>query len=134
MENFEIQVLREIVKENKEDVVERLETKFREIRIDSKRKSLNSSSKMYTETLPKTYYTEAEQKEIETMYMEGESEARKRFQGNHSFSQQQSQSQDGRNRSRYKSRQRYDGYDNRSRFDRFKFPRRRGELDWHDQS
>ena len=66
MENFEIQALREIVKENNKDVVERFETKFREIRIEGKRKYLNSSSTMYTETLPQTYYTEAEQKEIET--------------------------------------------------------------------
>ena len=66
MENFEFQALREIVKENKEDVVERFETKFREIRIKGKRKSLYSSSTMYIETLPQTYYTEAEQKEIET--------------------------------------------------------------------
>ena len=37
---------------------------------------------MFTETLPATYYTEAEQKEIEAMYMGTESEARKRYQGN----------------------------------------------------
>ena len=61
------------MRENKEDVIERFETKFREIRIEDKRKSLNSSSTMYTETLPKTYYTEAEQKEIETMYIGNES-------------------------------------------------------------
>ena len=78
------------MKENKEDVIEGFETKFREIRIEGKRKSLYSSSTIYTETLPKTYYTEAEQKETETMYMGGESEARKRFQGNCSFSQHQS--------------------------------------------
>ena len=70
------------------------------------------------------------------MYMGNESEARKRYQGNRSFSQQRSQSQDGRNisltRSRYNSRQRYDGYDNRARFDRFKSPGRTGELDRQD--
>ena len=49
-ENFKIQVLREIVKDNKEDVVDIFETKFREIRIEGKRKSHNSSSIMYTET------------------------------------------------------------------------------------
>ena len=75
------------MKENK-DVVERFENKFKEIRIEGKRKSHNSSSAMYTEILPKTYYTEAEQKEIEAMDMGTESEARKRYQGNHSFSQQ----------------------------------------------
>ena len=63
MENFEIQALREIVKDNNEDVVENFE-KFKEIILEGKRKSLNSSSTMFTETLPSTYYTEAEQKEI----------------------------------------------------------------------
>ena len=53
MENFEFQVLREIVNENKEDVVERFENKFKEIRIEGKRKSHNSSSTMFIETLPK---------------------------------------------------------------------------------
>ena len=37
IENFEIQSLREIVKENKEDVVERFENKFKEIRVEGKR-------------------------------------------------------------------------------------------------
>ena len=69
MENFEIQALREIVKENAEDVVERFQNKFKEIRIEGKRKSHNSSSTMYTEPLPKAYYSEAEHKEIEAIYM-----------------------------------------------------------------
>ena len=85
--------------------------------MEGKRNYYNSSSAMYTETLPKTYYTEAEQKEIEAMYMGTESEARKRYQGNCSFTQQQFQSQDRRQRSfsrpRYDPRPRYDGYDNR---------------------
>ena len=43
---------------------------------------------MFTETLPSTYYSEAEQKEIEAMYIGTESEARKRYQGTRSYSQQ----------------------------------------------
>ena len=59
---------------------------LRQRRLDL-RKSHNSSSAMYTEAFSQTYYTEAEQKEIEAMYMGTESEARKRYQGNCSFSQ-----------------------------------------------
>ena len=138
MESFEIQALRNVVKESSPNAVDNFEKKFKEIKIEGKRKSHNSYSTMYTETLPKTYYTEAEQKEIEAMYMGTESEARKRYQGNRSISQQQSQSQYRKQRSfsrpRYDPRQRYDGYDNRSRFDRFKSPGRRGEIHWHDRS
>ena len=36
---------------------------------------------MYEETLPKTYYKDAEQKEIQTMYMGTESKAKKDFKG-----------------------------------------------------
>ena len=64
MENFELQALRDVVKENSEDVVENFEQKFKEIRVEGKRKSLNSSSTLYTDKLPFTYYTEAEQREI----------------------------------------------------------------------
>ena len=98
IENFEIQALREIVKTNGEDVVENFEQKFKEICVEGKRKSLNSSSTLFTDKLPSTYYTEAEQKEIEAMYMGTDSEARKRFQGACSFSQQKAQSLDRRNR------------------------------------
>ena len=49
--------------------VENFEKKFKEIRVEGKRKSLTSSSTMFTETLPATHYTEAEQREIEAMYM-----------------------------------------------------------------
>ena len=38
--------------------------------MEGKRKSLNASSTLYTDKLPSTYYTEAEQEEIEAMYME----------------------------------------------------------------
>ena len=37
MENFEIQAWSEVVKENKEDVVERFENKFKEIKVEGKR-------------------------------------------------------------------------------------------------
>ena len=128
MENFEIQALRDVMKENGEDVVENFEQKFKEIRVEGKSKSLNSSSAMYTDKLPSTYYTEKEQEEIEAMYMGTESEARKRFNGARSQSQPRPQSQDGRARSfsrpRYDPRPRYNDsrYDSRSRLDRFKSP------------
>ena len=88
---------------------------------------------MFTEQLPSTYYTEAEQKEIEAMYMATESEVRKRYHRTGSYSQQQAQSLDRRQRSfsrpRYDPRPRYNDnrYDNRSRFDRFKSPGGRRE-------
>ena len=50
------------MKTNNKDVVENFEKKFKEICIEGKRKSLNSSSTMFTEQLPSTYYTEAELK------------------------------------------------------------------------
>ena len=78
------------------------------------------------ETLPATYYTEAETKEIEAMYMGTESEARKRFQRNNSFGQRR-QSQDGRQRSFFRN-SRYDGYNARSRYDQFKSPGRHKDL------
>ena len=58
MKNFEIQALRDVVKENSLDVVKNFEKKFKEIRVEGKRKSLSSST-MFTETLLATYYTEA---------------------------------------------------------------------------
>ena len=58
MENFEIQFLRTVVKEGGANVVENFEKKFKEIKIECKRKVL--SSIMYTENLPRTHYTEAE--------------------------------------------------------------------------
>ena len=87
MENFEIQALRDVVKENSLDVVENFEKKNKEIRVEGKLKYLSSYT-MFTETLPSTYYMEAEQREIEAIYMETEFEARKRYQGNRSYSQQ----------------------------------------------
>ena len=67
MENFEIQSLRNVVKEGGVDVVTNFEKKFKEIMIEGKRKS--HASMMYAEKLPATHYTEAEQKEIEALYM-----------------------------------------------------------------
>ena len=66
MENFEIQSLRNVVKEGGPDVVENFEKKFKEIKIEGKRKTVSSSA-MYNEQLPRAHYTEAE---IEAMFME----------------------------------------------------------------
>ena len=63
-----------------------MENKYIEVRVEVKGKSVSSSA-MFTETLPRTHYTEAEQAEIEAMYMGTESEARKRFQRGNSFNQ-----------------------------------------------
>ena len=52
MENFELQSLREVVKINGPDVVKNFEEKFKEIRVEGKRKSLKDSATNYTETPP----------------------------------------------------------------------------------
>ena len=44
MENIELQALRDAVKESAENVLERFEEKFKEIRIEGKRKSHSSST------------------------------------------------------------------------------------------
>ena len=76
MDNFEIHTMRNVVKESSPDeVVENFKKKFKEIKIECKRKAVSSSA-MLSEKLPSTHYTEAE---IEAMYMGTESEARKRF-------------------------------------------------------
>merc|ERR1712215_202287 len=49
MENFELQTLREVVKENGPAVVENFEKKFKEIRVEGKRKSLKESATLYSE-------------------------------------------------------------------------------------
>ena len=67
------------MKENGQAVVQNFERKFKEIRIEGKRKSLKESTTLYTEKPLTPYYTEAEQEQIEAMYMGTESEARKRF-------------------------------------------------------
>ena len=51
MENFELQSLRNVVKEGCPDVVDNLKKKFKEIKIEGKRKAVSSSA-MYTEQLP----------------------------------------------------------------------------------
>ena len=56
MENFELQSLREVVKTNGPDVVKNFEEKFKEIRVEGKRKSFKDSATNYTETPPLTYY------------------------------------------------------------------------------
>ena len=115
IENFEIQAFRNVVKEGVPDVVKNFKKKFKEIKIEGKRKAMSSSA-MFTEQLPRTHYTEAE---IEAMYMGTESEARKRFQRNNSFNRRR-QSFDGRQQSlsrssqcgssRYTTRSKYDGF------------------------
>ena len=59
MENFEFKSLRNVVKEGGLNVVENFKKKFKEIKIEGKRKAVSSSA-MYTEQLPKTYYTKSE--------------------------------------------------------------------------
>ena len=56
-------------------MVENFKNKFKEIKIEGKRKAM-SYSEMYTEKLPRTYYKE---EEIEAMYMAKDSEAGKRL-------------------------------------------------------
>ena len=73
--------MRNLVKEGSPEVIEKFEKKFKEVRIEGNRKA-GSSSVMFSEALPSTYYTEAE---IEAMYMGTELEARKRFERNNSF-------------------------------------------------
>ena len=110
IENFELQSLRNVVKEGGPNIVSNFKKKFKEIKIEGKRKSYTSS--MYTEKLPSTHYTEAEHKEIEALYMGTESQSRKRFQRNISLSQQRGQSQDRRQRSLF--RKRYNDYNRNS--------------------
>ena len=130
MESFELQALREVVKENGQAVVQNFERKFKEICVEGKRKSLKESTALYTERPPPTYYTEAEQEHIEAMYMGTESEARKRFNNSCSQSQTQDQSQNRRARSYsqtgYNPNNRYEPGP-RARIDRIKSPGRRPE-------
>ena len=129
MENYELQTLREVVKENGPAVVQNFEKKFTEIRAEGKRKSLKESTALYTERPPPTYYTEAEQEHIEAIYMGTESEARKRFNNSRSRSQNWNQPQNRRERSqsqpRYSPNTRYDP-SSRSRVDRLKTPEKTG--------
>ena len=54
MDNFEIQALRDVVKEGGEDVIDKFEKKFKEIRVEEKRKAVSSA--MHSEKLRSTYY------------------------------------------------------------------------------
>ena len=134
IENFELQSLRNLVKEGGPNVVSNFENKFKEIKIEGKRKSYHTS--MYTEKLPSTHYTEAERKDIETLYMGQESISIKRFHRSISWSQQRGQSQDRRQRS--SSRNGYNdsrsNQDQRSRFDKFDSVNTQGGPDCCDQS
>ena len=118
MESFELQALREVVKENGQTVVQNFERKFKEIRVEGKRKSLKDSTTHYTESPPSTYYTEAEQEQIEAMYMGKESESRKRFNNFHT----RTPSQNGRPRTF--SQTGYTPNDPRARRDRTRSPGR----------
>ena len=94
IENIELQSLQNVVKEGGPNVVTNFEKKFKDIKIEGKRKVHNSS--LYTEKLPSIHYTEAEHEEIETLYMGKESLSRLRHQRSRSWSQQRGQSQEGR--------------------------------------
>ena len=66
METFDYQVFRNVVKEGGENVVENFEEKYKELKIEGKRKRVRE-----------TVYTELEN---EMYYMGSESKARKRYQ------------------------------------------------------
>ena len=84
MNNFEYQSLRDVVKEGREDVIERFEKMFKEMKVYGNRKSI--AGILYTESepdrVPETYYTESV---LETMYMGIKSKVRKRFQRQGSY-------------------------------------------------
>ena len=92
---------------------------------------------MYTERLMSTHYTEAENREIEALYIGTESESRKRFHRSRSQSQQRGQPQEKRlrsfSRNRY-SNSRSSSQDQRSRYDRFKSTSAQGSQDRCDWS
>ena len=131
IDKFIHQALRDVVKVGGDNVVKNFEEKFKELRVEGCHKdSSSSSSVMYMEdvemdeNLPDNHYTESEMKDMETMFMGTESEARKRFKRNgpyrpRSFSRQRSLSRDLRyDRSRRQpqyGRSRRDGKDNRNR-------------------
>ena len=128
MENFELQTLREVVKVNGPDVVENFEKKFKEIRVEGKRKSLKDSTTHNTESPPTTYYTEAEQEQIEAMYMGKESKSRKRFNNFRTHTP----SQNGRQRTFSQSG--YNTNDPRAKRDRTRSPGRRHDQQYQGRS
>ena len=119
--------MRDVVKTGGEDVLEKLEEMFIEIRVEGKRKS--PASTMFTETpekFPVTHYTENELEEIDTMYMGTSSEARKRFQASYFIRGRRNSLSRGRansyNRGQSTDRStdsRYGGYNPRSRYDNY---------------
>ena len=80
-----------MVKLGGDNVIQNIKGKFKELRVEGYRKDFSSASMMYTEDmdedLPEEHSTE---KELETMYMGTESEARKRFQRQGSFRRRES--------------------------------------------
>ena len=76
LDNFEYQALRDVVKEGGEDVIERFQKKFKEMKVEGNRKSV--AGVMYTNLKPpenhQTKYTESK---LEALFMGTESEARK---------------------------------------------------------
>ena len=78
MDKFEYRVLRDVVKEGGEDVIERFEKKFKEIKVEGNRESV--AGVIYTDLkLPETYETKYTESELEALYMGTESEARKKI-------------------------------------------------------
>ena len=88
LDEFIYQALKDIVKLGGDNVIKNFEEKFKELQVEGCRKDSSSSTVMNAEDmekdedLPEDHYTESELKEMETLYMETESEARKRFQRN----------------------------------------------------
>ena len=128
MENFELQSLREVVKTNGPDVVKNFEEKFKEIRVEGKRKSLKDNATHYTESPPTTYYTEAEQEQIEAMYMGKESESRKLFDNSRTRTPSQN------SRQRTFSQSGYNTNDFRAKRDRTRSPGRRQDQPYQGRS
>ena len=88
MDNYEFQALRDIVKEGGDDVVERFEKKFKDGKVEGKRK--NISTVLYSgsdhDCLLESKYTK---EELEALYMGTQSEARKQFQMNGLYQRRQ---------------------------------------------
>ena len=88
LNKFIYKALRDIVNLGGENVIQNFKEKFKELQVEGCRKDGSSSSTvMYAEdkdmeddeNLPEHQYTDAEMKEMETLYMGTESEVRKRF-------------------------------------------------------
>ena len=89
IDNFEYQSLRDVVKEGREDVIKRLEKKFKDMKVEGNKKSVTGV--MYTDPkLSETHETKYTEFKLEALYMETESEARKRFQRQVSYRRRES--------------------------------------------